>query len=483
VRGHLGTPQHRLRLGGVVEHLESGQALVQLAFAALAMMAVLAAIVDLGLLMVQRRFNQNAADAVALTVGRTLQNNIGVNASNQVYFPVTQATLQGEIDKVFGPGINEHTGFSSRTVGREVTLEYSTNGGTDWCYSEPTPVSLTATDPCGGIPTPSAATPFLTRITVSTTTTGFFTSFANAMGASGGPCYRPGSAPASGTTTCAQATVSVSGTLVPPQGVPIVPASVPDCWVQGRPVGGFYDLWGDNGVPCPGEPDTGAWKHLIDFSAHRDASGAIDRLWHGDGYREDQARPGTRDRSDVAYWIARNYGGTIALGNYLYTGDPGNATGCSATGFYGGGGSCSDPDGQYFFEDSKLVSRDGRNTAVCSSVYGGPGGDAIANLSMNIGCREVAVVGWGSPQVQSGPNWDTFTGGTPDRVRVDGFYVFRLYCRRNNPGSPCNQRVDVGNCNGASGICGRLVALPVNSQCPTCTSGPTVIANMVRLVG
>jgi hypothetical protein len=57
-------------------HGESGQALVTFALMITVMMAMLALVLDLGLLFGQRRFDQNGADAAALKVGHMLAGSV-----------------------------------------------------------------------------------------------------------------------------------------------------------------------------------------------------------------------------------------------------------------------------------------------------------------------------------------------------------------------------------------------------------------------
>src|SRR5688572_33508268 len=100
---------------------------------AAALMAMLALIIDVGLVAVQRRFDQNAADAAASGIARLLTAQITVQPNGQLAFPVNDATLQGTLTQL--AGANAHTGLASRTT-RLPWLEFSPDDGASWCTAQ-----------------------------------------------------------------------------------------------------------------------------------------------------------------------------------------------------------------------------------------------------------------------------------------------------------------------------------------------------------
>lgn len=454
------------------QRLEDGQAAIHFALMAAALMAMLALIIDVGLVAVQRRFDQNAADAAASGIARLLTAQITVQPNGQLAFPVDGATLQATLTQL--AGANAHTGLASRTT-RLPTLEFSPNDGAAWCTAQP-----------GGCPTPpqpAVNTPYLVRVTVSSTTSGFFTPLLSS--ASTSSCPATGG---TGVTTCAQAVVSISGSTSLPPNMQVIPATIPVCEVLTGQAWQVFELWGSNTSPCH---DTGGWKNLLDFTPiDGSTSPSVYGPFHGAGYRPDDEYTGSGKRKDLVYWIANGFGGDVTVGNWILTGKSGTAEGCISRGFYGGGGAC-DVNGRnddwtenYFFDNVKL----GNPTPVlygwfdCSKTNDDP---VVTSSSMRVGCRDVAIAAWNEPQVRQGTSWIDISSGQPDRVRIASFYVFRLYCSWSSDGTRCDQRppssVLPGCPSFGSGICGRLKSVTATSSCPTCTAGPSITINAVRL--
>ena len=461
------------------ERLESGQALVHFALMGAALMAMLALIIDVGLVAVQKRFDQNAADAGALGIARLLTGKISVGASGQVTFAADDATLQGTLTQLVGA--NAHTGLASRTT-RLPVLEISADDGASWCAVQ-----------AGGCPTPPpavASAPYLVRVTVASRTTGFFTSFVNPGPAAGCPAIG-----GSGVMTCARAVVSISGSTSLPPGMQVIPATLPSCSVLVSEEWQVHELWGSNSSPCH---DTGGWKNLLDFTPYSDIAAERD-AFHGDGYTPDSVYTGSGKRKDLTYWIAHGFGGTVTAGDvnasppnrgtWLLTGKTGTAEGCISRGFYGGGGACEvngrvdEGDEAYFFDNAKL----GKTTPVpygwfdCSQTFD----PVITSPGMRVGCRDVAIAAWDSPEVSQGTSWVGISSGEPDRVHIAKYYVFRFYCGWSSDGSRCDQRPPSSTLPGCpsfgSGICGRLKSVEATANCPMCIAGPSVTVNAVRL--
>jgi hypothetical protein len=463
--------------------LESGQAVVHFALMAAGLMAMLALGIDVGLLAVQRRFDQNAADAAALAAAGAIAKRVSVQPNGQVFFPadaldVAQARLTQLADDT-----NAHSGLTNRTQ-RAVTLELSADGGGSWCVA-----------PCvAGAPVPSSATPYLVRVTVRSTTTGFFAGFVNP----GASVSCPDVGGGGGLTTCATSVVSVAGSTQIPAGMQVIPATLPDCAVTngGSTQWQVHELWGSNSSPCM---DTGGWKNLLDFTPYvSDPDDPDFDAFHGTpAFEPDDINLGSGKRKDIVYWIAHGFGGKVFSGeldfggsgdgNWILTGKSGTAEGCISRGFYGGGGAC-DINGRtdeysdvYFFDKMKLVPEN-HGWFDCSKSKNDP---VVKDSSMRVGCRDVAIAAWDRPQVRQGQSWVDISYGQPDRVHIRRFYVFRFYCGWSSDGQRCDQRppstVLPGCPSAGSGICGRL-APPVDlGNCPMCVGGPSVMANALRL--
>ena len=82
---------------------ESGQAMVGFAITVMAIMAMLAIVIDLGLVVVgQRRLDQNGADAAAFAVGKTLSTAVSPNSTVGLYFNVPSEDLYAMVRKYAG---------------------------------------------------------------------------------------------------------------------------------------------------------------------------------------------------------------------------------------------------------------------------------------------------------------------------------------------------------------------------------------------
>src|SRR5262245_49422931 len=184
---------------------ELGQAMVIFALMMTAIMAMLALALDMGILLGQRRFDQNGADAAALATGRLMAGEVSpVDDSGAVYFGTPDAQIYQRVRQYAGldttnygsaapvAGMNQ-SGFTNRNL-LTVTLEYSTSSG-QWCSSPAGPRIMhdgaAATKPArliGGQavpqctlyqgvypPLPTSGQPYRVRVTVSSTTNGLFT--------------------------------------------------------------------------------------------------------------------------------------------------------------------------------------------------------------------------------------------------------------------------------------------------------------------
>jgi Flp pilus assembly protein TadG len=201
---------------------ESGQVLVLFAIAIAAIVAMLVLVIDLGVLLSQRRFDQNGADAAVLAVGRRLAASTAASDTTLYQRVRYYAGLNPADASTGSTGVNQIFGLKSRT-NVVVTLEYSTIPG-QWCHSPASLAQEPALDPPRSPPTtactlslgtlpplPVANHPYRVRVTASATTDGFF---ARSIGLGDPPppasCLRPAGAP--GITTCAQAVVTIQTT-------------------------------------------------------------------------------------------------------------------------------------------------------------------------------------------------------------------------------------------------------------------------------
>ena len=464
-----------------VRRLESGQALVHFALMAMGLMAMLALGIDVGLLAVQRRFDQNAADAAALAAARSLSNAIEVDANGQVAFAssgLTAAqTLVGSL-----VASNAHAGLTSRTV-RLSELEISADGGGTWC-------TVGAAGGCSTPPAPVSPNPYLVRVRVASKTTSFLTGVLDPTPAAGCPDPNPGSG---GVTSCALTVVSVSGTPSLPPGMQVVPVTLPRCSITegGSTEWQVHELWGSNSSPCF---DTGGWKNILDFTPYvTDQNDPDFDAFHGSPhYVPDSEYTGSGRRKDAVYWIANGFGGTVTAGdlpngNWVQAGHSGTAEGCISNGFYGGGGACDvngrndDYTESYVFDNTKLVP----SNYGWFNCYESGNDPVVTSPTMRVGCRDVAVAAWDEPQMRQGQSWVPISSGHPDRVHIRQFYVFRFYCGWSSDNTHCNQRppssVLPGCPSMGSGVCARLRPSVTVGSCPMCIGAPSVTANALRL--
>lgn len=524
---------------------ESGQVLVSFAVLLMAMVTMLALVIDLGLLFSQRRFDQNGSDAAALAATRLLGDSLSpTNTGSALQFGVTDAAVYAEARRYAGldpvstseapTGINRSAGLTGRTA-LAVTLEYASAG--TWCSSPagPAPQRDPAVLRCvlpvvsgqAHPPLPIALQPYRVRITVSSTTTGFFAGVIGTDSAAppaaedeGSPACLPVSG-AAGFVTCAHAVAAIRGTTIAQSSAPIIPVTTADCQIAPAVPGAFFQLWGANPNGCG--VDVSPWNSLLDFTSEThwcntlrgnddpdyrytnllppgaQVSGGpcesepIDYSWTRQGYQADPTWSGQNEiKEDVPYWIARGFGGQIHAGysdgNYFPTyvhlqSSPGGVLGQNiAAGFYcsssgATASSCAtsvNPAGTYFFAQIQAGYHD-----VCPDRWG---------QEFGVGCRDAAVITWEQPQwvvelQQGGTSWSSSPtqGAGPARVRAARLVTFRLYCGHAG-GGLCTEppKAVVGNAANSS-VWGRVVPPLIAGPCPACTTGPTLLGNKVSL--
>lgn len=523
---------------------ESGQVLVSFAVLLLAMVTMLALVVDLGLLFTQRRFDQNGADAAALAAARLLGDSLSpVSTGAGLQFGVTDAAVYAEARRYAGldpvstsagpTGINRSAGLTGRSA-LAVTLEYAIAG--TWCYSPagPAPQRDPAVPPCilpivaaqAYPPLPAALQPYRVRVTVSSTTTGFFAGVIGTDDAAPPPAEDEGTpaclpvSGAAGFVTCAQAVAAIRGTTVAQSSAPIIPVTTADCQIAPAVPGTFFQLWGGSTNGCG--LDVSPWNSLLDFTAESHwcntlkgnddpdyrytnllppgaqvASGPCqyetpDPTWDRGGYAADTEHPGRNEiKEDVPFWVAKGFRGAIRTGysdgnrfpTYVHLqSSPGGVLGQNiAAGFYcsssgATANACAtsvNPAGTYFFAQNQAGYHD-----VCPDRWG---------QEFGVGCRDAAVITWVQAQwvvgvQQGGTAWSDapMPGGGPARVRAARLVTFRLYC--GHAGGLCTEppKAVVGNAANSS-VWGRVVSPLIAGPCPTCTTGPTLLGNKVSL--
>lgn len=542
---------------------ESGQALVGFALLIMAIMGIAALAVDLGLLFGQRRFDQNGADSGALAAGRLLAGSVSLTSSGALYFGAPDVEVYRVVRFYAGlspddlassvpTGRNQSAGLTTRNR-LAVTLEYWT--GTQWCYSPSGLRPPRAPDvpacalpllrgPTGTLvaypPLPDPNQPFKVRVTVSSTTNGFF---AHVLGANeGGP-----TAPASdavpacfpvagfgGSTTCAHSVVAIRGSSTFLGVAPIIPPTVGDCQLAPEPDQGLFQLWGSAPNGCG--YNLGPWKNVLDFTwepkwcdaqeydyryidllppeAHTEDPTSFcydpgtpdaDTTWNRGDFDYDRTWPGTMTaKVDVPYWIARGFGGRLrgatwdpAAQRYLSSsgirfptyvdshpsqlGDMGQNI---ADGFYCGSSGVTDRScditinaaGTYFFAKKKS---DGSPRDGYFDTCPDPTG---YGRRFGVGCRDATVVTWVEPQWAvglgaGGTGWASNGSGAPDRVMAARLLNFRIFCDHDTRGL-CTQppKSVVGNAANSS-VWGMFVSPFIPGPCPTCTSGPSLNGN------
>lgn len=305
------------------------------------------------------------------------------------------------------------------------------------------------------------------------------------------------------------------GSPVGVEPLPVIPLTTASCNVGGT-AGSLYPLWDPTPENCSGGP-TGSFKNYLDFSDEpkwcdgvsydysfgasqrpiEAGCGGNDTTWNRTGYAHDPARPGGNGSAeDIGYWLGMGgFGGQIRPDTYLgggaylsdgnrfptYVGSNPNQSGnlgtniadalyCRGGGGFvtNGGNGCSvsiSPSGLYFFARNKLLGGTG---AKCPDMWGQP--------PYNLGCRDTGIAVWTDPQRMAGPNWVS-TSNNFDRVRISRILRFRIYCAFDASGyctdpPPGSARSDAQ---------GRFVSEFVSGPCPTCTIGPSPVANTVKL--
>jgi hypothetical protein len=203
-------------------------------------------------------------------------------------------------------------------------------------------------------PRPNPNVPFKVRVTVSSTTNGFFAAVIGTnrvlppppSSDAGAACLRPqvksGNAwtelaGAAGSTTCAQAVATIRGSSIFLGKSPIIPPTTGDCQIASETnPEAFFQLWGSNPAGCGYR--LGSWKNVLDFTyeplwcdnqaydyryinllppqALVDGGfcdgQANDTTWNRADFVKDPQWPGNNDaKSDIPYWIARGFGGKL----------------------------------------------------------------------------------------------------------------------------------------------------------------------------
>ena len=519
--------------------LERGQVLVIVALLMTAFVGMLALTLDVGLLVTQRRFDQNAADAAALAASRMLAESLSpMGTSGPLYFTWPDADVYREVRRYAGldpatssgvpTGVNRAAGIASRTV-LAVTLEYW-NGASNsaWCYSPSgeAPPRAPAVPRCtgttvGGIvhpPLPAADRPYHVRVTVSSTTNALFAGVIGrnaltpptAQDGETPACLRP--AAAVGNTSCAHAVATVAGSTAAVAPSPVIPMTTGDCQIAG-PSTAFLELWGANPSGCGA--DLGSWKNYLDFSteavwcsggnqnpdynyiklmppgAHVPGSACQyetpDLTWTRTGFQPDPRWPGHNDpQLDLAYWIAAGFGGavraSVADGNRMPTyqelpqAGGGNLGQNVAQGFYCGAGVTATSCPTSVNPAGTYFFA--KNQPGYHDVCPDPWGQRTG-----AGCRDTTVATWIQPEWmnQAGTAWLSSAQGGPARVRLARLLTFRLYCDHNAAGL-CTQPPSsvVGSASNSS-VWGRTVSSLITGSCATCTTGPSLNGNKAAL--
>lgn len=501
---------------------ERGQAAVIFALCLMALLAMLALAVDVGIVYLgQRRFDQNGADAAALAVGTLLARNVSVDPTDpalRTIFYVTEDAAYATARKYAGldpddptdyrsTGVNQNGALADR-VGLALSLEYwgTDEWGADWCFTtvaqEPerrpgqnvcapfTPDTGSPT-PVRFVPPPDPAIPFKVRVTVSSTTRGFFSEVVGlgdarptapqrrADGAAA--CVRPkvnvagawqDPVPAArGVTTCAQAVVSIAGRsdATDDPSIPILPfATCPLAQLAGH---ALLTVWsgGLNGLPCLGGH---GWPGVVDLSASPawcDAPGGVTSptnkdyvfrtllppgayanpaciqeptgdTWNRAGrYAPEPGYPGSVDlANDLAHWTVRGFGGTLQAGarvpTYIGT-DPdstaqleGSVGNWIAQALYCISGAGCDASAAFFARPAGAPPEDPRDPSA--ALFRSVCPDPFGDLRM--GCRDARIIVWdptsGERADETGAAWIPAGSDPPQRVRVQQIVRIRLYC-------------------------------------------------------
>ncbi len=436
-------------------------------------------------------------------------------------------------------GLNQ-SGMISRNL-LTATLEYKGTSAypTSWCYSPtgPQPVRTPPVPACALYqgtypPLPAAGEFYRLRVTVSSHTNGLFAPIISAndntpaapTAQSVPACLPPhvkigaawmpllvGGQPVPGNTICAQTVVVIKGSPVGGDPIPVIPLTTPDCNLTSVP-GGLYPLWDPNPKNCQGNP-TGSFKNYLDFSdepkwcdgvsynysyrmpPEAGCGGPTDASWNRAGYAHDPARPGGNGSAeDISYWLGMGgFGGVVRPdtllpdGTYLSDGNRfptyvssnpnqsgnlgtniGDGLYCRAVSVTNGGNGCStsiSPSGTYFFAKNRLLGGAG---LPCPDIWGA--------APYNLGCRDTGVAVWIDPQRSAGAAWVPASNNI-ERVRIRRILRFRIYCAFDANGNCTNPPPGSAK----SDAQGRFVSAFISGPCPTCTIGPSLVANTATL--
>ena len=278
-----------------------GQARVLVAMMTSVLFGILALVVDLGYIMVQRRQQQNAVDAAAMGVVKQLAGAIGIDSSGAINF-VDQSD-----STVFSRAQTLASGNWSGTVAsRALTLDYLNCTGA---------VIRTAT---AGASTLVPGTTCSVRATGTSTVNSFFIKVADPSKVS--------------TAVSARATARIAPTSAPTSASGLWPLTR---WLN-HPTNGGVCVYTFN-VPCVfwsnngGSQDTslGSFKEKLFFSRESQCNFfGPPTLQLITAY--DPARPGnpcgssSQQQLDMEYWFRNGFGGTISIGNNIEATDTGN---------------------------------------------------------------------------------------------------------------------------------------------------------------
>jgi Flp pilus assembly protein TadG len=222
-RGRSGGGRGSRLRGTAAQDAERGQALISFALLLGAMMAMVALVIDGGLLAAQHVFNQTAADSAAAGAAHLLVTSVSDAPDGGVYFAVRDADVYAEVRRYGGlsstggsavaTGVNRGPGAAARTT-LAITLEYW--DGARWCASPQAPGPTSGAPACAtrylGIypPQPAADRYFKVRVGVHAATVSLFPQ----LGAGGnGSCLRPTGG--AGRLSCASSVMMVGGPCPP----------------------------------------------------------------------------------------------------------------------------------------------------------------------------------------------------------------------------------------------------------------------------
>jgi hypothetical protein len=350
---------------------EAGQVMVMAAFVLGVFFGILGLAIDLGFVMIERRMQQNAADAAALGVARLLAGTVGIDSSGNVnYVDQTDTTV---MDLALGlAGGNWPGGGATRGL----AIEYLDCGGT--------PIRAAVAGASTLVPQATCRV----RATGASNRGTFFIHVLN-------PAL-------SATTASAKATARIA-----PTGAPVARGGA---WpiTRWKNYPGTTPCWFDFDTPCVfwsnngGSEDTsiGSWKEKLYPSRYSrfDCSGApTAQLLTA----FDPARPGqhcgnaTAQMDDMESWLRDGFNGTIAVNDRVEV-HPGGVNGTNLA------------------------------TAMQDYVEADPEGSYPGWGNY----RTVTVALWQVGQVMQSGSWQAWTANTshaPDRVTISDIRCFRFY--------------------------------------------------------